>query len=155
MTFNPADYEKVQEASREIFHKFCKSFLEKDMNQFIELFDDNALFEFPYAPKGFTQKLEGKAAIYEYVKDFPQRFDITRFSEPTFHFAMNPNIMIVEFEIEEAQVLTTGKPYLQKYISVIETRDNKIVHYKDYWNPVIALVALLDAETLQKVLNEQ
>nr|WP_025688637.1 nuclear transport factor 2 family protein [Paenibacillus zanthoxyli] len=143
------------EASREIFHKFCKSLLEKDMNQFIELFDDNALFEFPYALKGFTQKLEGKAAIYEYIKDFPQSFDITRFSEPTFHFTLNPNIMIIEFGIEDGRNLTTGKPYLQKYISVIETKDNKIVHYKDYWNPVVALVALLDAETLQKVLNEQ
>lgn len=155
MTFNPADNEKVQEASREIFSTFCKSILEKDMNQFVELFDENAVFEFPFALKGFTQKLEGKAAIYEYIKDFPQRFDITRFSEPTFHFTLNPNIMIVEFSIAEGQVLTTGKPYFQKYISVIETRDNKIVHYKDYWNPVVALVALLDEASLQKLLNEQ
>ncbi|WP_226002249.1 nuclear transport factor 2 family protein [Paenibacillus sp. BJ-4] len=155
MTFNPADNEKVREASREIFSKFCKSLLEKDMNQFIELFDDNALFEFPYAPKGFTQKLEGKAAIYEYIKDFPQRFDISQFSEPTFHFTLNPNIMIVEFGIEEAQVLTTDKPYLQKYVSVIETRDHKIVHYKDYWNPLVALTALLDTASIQKLLNEQ
>ncbi|HML88043.1 MAG TPA: nuclear transport factor 2 family protein [Methylomusa anaerophila] len=144
-----------RESSREVFSKFCKSILEKDMSQFIELFDDNALFEFPYAPKGFTQKLEGKAAIYEYIKDFPQQFDVTRFSEPTFHFTLNPNIMIVEFEIEEGRTLTTSKPYLQKYISVIETKDNKIVHYKDYWNPVIALVALLDTASLQNALNEQ
>lgn len=59
MTFNPADNEINQKASQEIFSKFCKFILEKDTNQFIELFDDNALFEFPYAPKGFTQKLEG------------------------------------------------------------------------------------------------
>lgn len=155
MTLNPANNEMKREAAQEIFNKFCKSLLEKNMNQFIELFDDNVLFEFPYAPKGFTQKLEGKAALYEYIKDFPQRFDFTRFSEPTFHFTSNPNIIIIEFGIEEAKVLTTGKPYLQKYISVIETRDNKIVHYKDYWNPVIALVALLDEASLQKLLNEQ
>ncbi|OXM85539.1 hypothetical protein CF651_15155 [Paenibacillus rigui] len=145
----------MREASREIFSKFCNSFLKKDMNQFIELFDDDALFEFPFALKGFTQKLEGKAAIYEYIKDFPQKFDISRFSEPTFHFTSNPNIMVIEFGIEEAQVLTTGKPYFQKYISVIETRGNKIVHYKDYWNPVVGLVALLDTASIQKVLDEQ
>jgi ketosteroid isomerase-like protein len=36
----------------------------------------------------------------------------------------------------------TGKPYDQRYISVIEHRDGKIVRYVDYWNPQIVAEAL-------------
>lgn len=34
-------------------------------------------------------------------------------------------------------VIETGLPYRQSYISVIETRDGRIVRYKDYWNPLV------------------
>ncbi len=46
--------------------------------------------------------------------------------------------------IMETFMKSTGKPYLQNYISVIETKDGKIVHYKDYWNPLVVLAALGD-----------
>lgn len=38
-----------------------------------------------------------------------------------------------------------GAPYDQCWISVIETRQGKIVHYTDYWDPRIVLAALGDA----------
>ena len=36
----------------------------------------------------------------------------------------------------------TGKPYNQQYISVITLRDGHIVHYRDYWNPLVVLEAM-------------
>jgi ketosteroid isomerase-like protein len=38
--------------------------------------------------------------------------------------------------------VATGKPYNQRYISVIETREGRIVKYRDYWNPLILLRAM-------------
>lgn len=44
--------------------------------------------------------------------------------------------MIAEFQCD-GHVVETGLPYRQSYISVIETRDGRIVRYKDYWNPLV------------------
>ncbi|WP_415839510.1 nuclear transport factor 2 family protein [Paenibacillus tarimensis] len=127
---------------QELFHKFCQSILEKNMDDFFELFDDEAVFEYPYAPNGYTERMEGKEAIVRHLKDFPQQVDITQFGEPSFYFTLDPSVMIVEFEVTDGRMLSTGKPYLQKYISVIKTKNSKIIHYKDYWNPLVALAAM-------------
>ncbi|MDO3676204.1 nuclear transport factor 2 family protein [Paenibacillus ehimensis] len=121
---------------------FMKSMVEKDMDRWIELFDDNVVFEFPYAPDGYTRKLEGKSALYQYVKELPGIIEIDLFTAPAIHQTLDPNVFIAEFGVKAGRAVKTGKPYLQTYISVIETKDGKIMHYKDYWNPLTVLTAL-------------
>ncbi|ASB89452.1 nuclear transport factor 2 family protein [Bacillus sonorensis] len=123
-----------------VIERFLDSMLEKDMKKWIELWDDQAVFEFPYAPAGFPEKIEGKSAIYDYIKDFPEKIDIVRFTPPVIYQIPDSNTAIAEFECE-GTVISMGLPYKQKYISVIKTKDGKIVHYKDYWNPLTVIEA--------------
>ena len=48
------------------------------MEKWIQLWDQDAVFEHPYAPPVFPKKIEGKSAIYDYIKDFPEKIDIVR-----------------------------------------------------------------------------
>ncbi|MBW5469229.1 nuclear transport factor 2 family protein [Brevibacillus formosus] len=131
---------KLSQEAEEVVKNFLLFMLEKDMEQWIELWDDNAVFEFPYAPQNYPSKIEGKPAIYNYIKDFPQKMDLFQFSVPHIHHTAASNHVIVEFECE-GQVIATGLPYNQKYVSVIQIKDKKIIHYKDYWNPLVAIEA--------------
>ncbi|MBU9709551.1 nuclear transport factor 2 family protein [Paenibacillus sp. AK121] len=140
MNINPNTDDAKQQAQA-VMHKFTSNLLEENMEQWISLFDDNAVFEFPYAPKHFVQVLQGKAAIYEYIKEFPSILRIQHFSSPTIHTTTDPGLFVAEFT-SEAQAVSTGKPYNQTYISVIKLKNGKITHYKDYWNPLVALEAL-------------
>ncbi|WP_255305622.1 nuclear transport factor 2 family protein [Paenibacillus sp. Mc5Re-14] len=74
MNINPNTDDAKQQAQA-VMHKFTSNLLEENMEQWISLFDDNAVFEFPYAPKHLVQVLQGKAAIYEYIKEFPSTSD--------------------------------------------------------------------------------
>jgi ketosteroid isomerase-like protein len=53
------------------------------------------------------------------------------------HQSTDPDVLIAEFDAEGV-VVATGKPYRASYIAVITTRDGEIVHYRDYWNPLLA-----------------
>nr|WGD87174.1 nuclear transport factor 2 family protein [Bacillus subtilis] len=121
------EFEKACETLR----KFMAYMLEKDMKSWMELWDENAVFEFPYAPEGSPKRIEGKAAIYDYIKDYPKQIHA-----PTVYRSADTNTMIAEFQCD-GHVVETGSPYRQSYISVIETRDGRIVRYKDYWNPLV------------------
>ena len=35
----------------------------------------------------------------------------------------------------------TGRPYNQRYVVVAETKDGKLAHYREYWNPLISAEA--------------
>lgn len=116
--------------------KFMAYMLEKDMKSWMELWDENAVFEFPYAPEGSPKRIEGKAAIYNYIKDYPKQIHLSSFTTPTVYRSADSNTVIAEFQCD-GHVIKTGLPYRQSYISVIETNDGRIMRYKDYWNPLV------------------
>ena len=111
----------------------------KDTSLWPALFADDGVQEFPFAPEGSPRKIDGKAGIAEYLKDYPEKFDLHHIGEPVWHH--DGDTAIAEFTVEGTAV-PTGKPYNQRYISVIEHRDGKITRYVDYWNPQIVAEAL-------------
>ena len=51
------------------------TFLAKDIKGWAELCDENVVVEFPFAPDVASRKLVGRAAIYEYLKNYPSVMD--------------------------------------------------------------------------------
>lgn len=109
--------------------------LDKDMAGFAGLWAEDGVMEFPFAPTGYPARLEGRAAIEDYLRDYPKMLDIQGFPVQVVHQSTNPDVAVVEFDAEGV-VVATGKPYRFSYIAVITVRDGEIVSYRDYWNPL-------------------
>jgi ketosteroid isomerase-like protein len=109
--------------------------LDKDMAGFAGLWAVDGVMEFPFAPPGYPSRLEGRAAIEDYLRDYPKMLDIQGFPQQVVHQSVDPDVVVVEFDAEGV-VVATGKPYRFSYIAVITTRDGEIVSYRDYWNPL-------------------
>jgi uncharacterized protein len=121
--------------------------------EWVDLFTENGILEFPYATTGYPKKVQGKAALFEYMKNFPENFKV-KFKNLYFHPTANPNLVIAEFE-SDGVAISTNNPYLQKYISVFTTDDEgKIQKYVDFWNPIIAMESL-GVNINDKELSEQ
>lgn len=56
-----------------VIERFLDSMLEKDMKKWIELWDDQAVFEFPYAPAGFPEKLKGNPQSMTILRIFQKK----------------------------------------------------------------------------------
>lgn len=126
--------------------------LRPDAESFIEMFAEDGVMEFPYAPPGGVTRLDGRDALASYLQGFPEILQIDRMTEPVVHRTMNPEVVILEFGCVGRGV-RTGEPYDQRYISVITVRDGLIVHYSDYWNPLVALRAVGGADALRAALG--
>jgi ketosteroid isomerase-like protein len=109
--------------------------LDKDMIGFAGLWAEDGVMEFPFAPPGWPAGVEGRAAIEDYLRDYPKMLDIQGFPAQVVHQSTNPDVAVVEFDAEGV-VVATGKPYRFSYIAVITVRDGEIVSYRDYWNPL-------------------
>jgi ketosteroid isomerase-like protein len=107
--------------------------------------------EFPYSPGGLPTRLEGRAAIATHLEGLSRIIAFDRMGEAVVHSSTDPNVVIIEFE-GFGRGVTTDEPYDQRYVSVIHTAGGRIVHYRDYWNPLVVLratkgAALVDALT--------
>lgn len=112
-----------------------------------DLFTEDVVFEFPYAPDGLPRRLDGISALADHLTRLGPMLKLGEFS---LH-AVHPSEETVIFEFScRGQGAATGLPYDQDYISVVTLRGGRIAHYRDYWNPLVALSALGGPEAATK-----
>lgn len=122
----------------ELHESHLRLLLEKDMDGWVDQFADDATFELPFAPRNYPDRLEGKEAIRDYIKDYPKHIDLHSFPEVTVHQTLDPDVMVVEMRVE-GRVVATDEPYRMRYVSIVTTSGGKITRYRDYWNPLTLL----------------
>ncbi|WP_169086211.1 nuclear transport factor 2 family protein [Paenibacillus sp. PL91] len=123
------------EQAEQIMQLFVDRFIRKDYDAMLELFDEDVIFEFPYAPKPLPKRLEGKAALQQHLEMLEKMLEITSITTPIVHVSADSPMFFAQFE-GNGTILADGKPYEQQYISVVELKDGKIMRYQDYWNPL-------------------
>lgn len=110
-----------------------------DVQPWVEMFHDDGVMEFPYALPGFPKRLDGKTAIAEYMRSYPERVSIERIVRRAVHHC--GNVMVAEFACEGTAV-ATGNRFEMSYVGIMTVLNGKLKHYRDYWNPVVAIQAL-------------
>lgn len=112
----------------------------------IEMFHANGVLEFPYAPPGYPPKLEGRAAIAEFMNGY---FDHVNLKAMTFTASYHcGETLIVEMR-GEGTAVTTGKDFTMVYVAVITVKNGRFARYKDYWDPLVGVRAMGGLEALE------
>ncbi len=125
-------------APADLYRHGLKLLLDKDIAAWIDLWDDNGVFEFPFAPDGWPKRLEGKAAIADYMSGYPDHIDLHDFPYVEIHQTTAAQTIVVEMRAV-GRLVETGNPYDMTYIAVVTVEDGRITRYRDYWNPLVVL----------------
>lgn len=117
------------------------TFLAKDIRGWSDLCDENVVVEFPFAPDPASRKLVGRAAIYEYLKNYPSIIDLKSAPTLSIHATDDPDLAIAEWSAS-GHVISSGKPYEMSYATFVRFKDGLIVNYREYWNPMAFMAAM-------------
>lgn len=127
--------------------------LTPDATGLLDMVADDIVFEFPYAPPGGVDRLDGKAALAAYLPGVAAILTIDTLEATAVHPCLDAQVVVIEFAAT-GRGNATGAPYDQRYISVVRVRDGRIVHYRDYWNPLVAIAATGGGEALTAGLKD-
>jgi uncharacterized protein len=116
-------------------------FLAKDMKGWSELCDENVVAEFPFAPQGSPAKIEGRAALYEYLRNYPTFIDVRAIPTLNMYATDDPNVAIAEWHAS-GRVVGNGNPYEMSYATFVTLRHGLIANYREYWNPLAFTAAM-------------
>lgn len=116
-----------------------------DVGPWIEMFHDDGIMEFPYAPPGNPAKLGNKAEIADHMKGYPEHISVGLVSRRGVYHS--EGVMVVEFNATGTAV-PTGNAFSMDYVGIIQHRNGKIEHYRDYWNPLVAIQAMGASDAL-------
>lgn len=109
---------------------------------YANLWTEDAVHEYPFAPAPYSTQIEGRDAITAYIGNVTKSATNWNFTNFVFSATTDPDTVFVEFE-GNALVTATGKKYQQIYMGRITLRDEKIAHYREIWNPSWILEAFL------------
>jgi hypothetical protein len=119
---------------------------------FLELFAEDVIFEFPYAPDGFPDRLAGRDQLAVHLARLAPLLRFDRFELEATHAC--GDTFVLEFTCEGSGV-ETGVAYDQAYVSLVTLREGRIARYKDYWNPLVALAAIGGAGSVAAFAGER
>ncbi|MFN6498078.1 MAG: nuclear transport factor 2 family protein [Nostoc sp. DedQUE01] len=127
-----------QNAIAEIFDAYL-ALIATNIQAWSDLLAEDVIVEFPYAAAlGIPQRLEGKSAVYDYMKAAAAQMEDLTFTNIRKYLTLDPDVLLAEVH-GEAVISTTGRHYQQDYVMRMQTKDGKIVHYREYWNPTFVM----------------
>src|SRR5262245_33670298 len=132
--------EELRAQTLKLLRSYYVLIVARRFDEWIELWAEDGTCEFPYAPEGRPRLLRGKKAILAYMTGYPEWIAIDSIAEMRVHPMQDPELAVVEMAIR-GRALTTARPYNQRYVILVETRNGKIRRYREYWNPLITLEA--------------
>src|SRR5882762_9551235 len=84
-------------------------FREKDMKGWSELCHEDVVAEFPFAPEGSPARIEGRTALYEYLRNYPNFIDVRDIPALKIYPTGDENVAIAEWRVSGV-VTSNGNP---------------------------------------------
>jgi ketosteroid isomerase-like protein len=114
---------------------------QRRFDEWIEMWADDGVLEFPFAPAGRRRAYQGKADILAYMKHATGRIAADSVEQMRVFPMQNPDIAVVELTIK-GRALANDAPYNQSFVIFFEVQDGKLRRHREYWNPLITIDAL-------------
>lgn len=115
-----------------------------DGTDFFDMHAEDVVVEYVITVPDYPRRIVGRDALAELYSDYGDSIvqsgstDVYRYYDP------EKSVVVLEYTMH-GTVVRTGAPYINRFISVITVRNRKIVHWRDYLDPLAVFAAFGDA----------
>ncbi|MCM2422651.1 nuclear transport factor 2 family protein [Streptomyces sp. RKAG293] len=121
----------------ELYRHSLRLLRQKDLPAWLDLWDDDGVLEFPFTPEGWPHRLEGKAAVSDYTRRYPDHVHMHDFPDVRIHQGADPETIVVDMRGDGGLAKADNSPFGVPYIAVVKVKDGLITCYRAYWNPLV------------------
>ena len=111
-----------------------------DGDDFFDIHADDVVVEYIITIPDCPRRIVGREALAELYADYGQSIVQSGSSDVHRYHDAEQSVVVLEYTIH-GTVVSTGAPYLNRFISVITVKDRKIVHWRDYLDPLAVFAA--------------
>ncbi|GAB3437109.1 nuclear transport factor 2 family protein [Flindersiella endophytica] len=125
----------------ELYARYQQAVLANDADAMADLFATECVLEFPFSIPGVpTARQESQEAVRAWLRSRigSGRIRFEEFRNVNQYATTDPELLVVEHDIA-VTMLATGKPRQVSYVYVLRIRDGRVVHMRDYADPMSVL----------------
>jgi uncharacterized protein len=104
---------------------------EGEMTAWAEIYEDDAVHEFPFAPDWQPKRLEGKSAITDYMQTVPSTVRLHEWHFTGVREAGDE--LILEGYVEGVRT-ASGAPFNMEFVWIITHQNGRVSRFMDYMN---------------------
>jgi ketosteroid isomerase-like protein len=111
---------------------------EVDGEHFWDVVADDAVFEFLYNIPGFTNRMEGRSTYMSWFSNYGIK--LNNADNLKVYKVQGENIIVMEYQVHGIES-HTGRPYDNRFCSIVTIKDRKIVYWRDYMDSLAVMLA--------------
>jgi ketosteroid isomerase-like protein len=124
---------------RETVERFLRAVISEHPEDMADCYAENVVIEMPFAQAALyparietgREELRARFGAGRAVRRYE------RLDNVVIHETADPEVIITEYDLH-GRFAETGRPFAQQYLMVMTIRDGRIVHTRDYTDPVAA-----------------
>ncbi|MDT5351231.1 MAG: uncharacterized protein QOH91_4518 [Mycobacterium sp.] len=111
-----------------------------DGTDFFDMHAEDVVVEYIITVPHYPRRIVGREALAELYSDYGASIVQSGSSDVHRYYDPDMSVVILEYTMH-GSVVSTGAPYVNRFISVITVKDRKIVHWRDYLDPLAVFAA--------------
>jgi uncharacterized protein len=115
-----------------------------DGADFFDMHASDVVVEYIITVPGYPRRIVGREALAELYADYGDSIVQSGSSDVYRYYDPDKSVVVLEYTLH-GTVVSTGERYLNRFISVITVKDRKIVHWRDYLDPLAVFAAFGNA----------
>ena len=106
-----------------------------------EDFSEDVVLALPYAPAGTPKEVAGRENVIAYIQLLADYLPAGVFTGHSFQTLHEDPGIVMSLYSATTEVLTTGLPYSNSYVTFITVRDGLVTRYEEFFDPLNWLLA--------------
>jgi uncharacterized protein len=115
-----------------------------DGTDFFDMHAEDVVVDYVITVPDYPRRILGREALAELYANYGDSIVQSGSSEVYRYYDPEKSVVTLEYTMH-GTVVSSGAPYVNRFISVITVGDRKIVHWRDYLDPLAVLAAFGDA----------
>ncbi len=111
---------------------------------FFDMHADDVVVEYIITVPDYPRRIVGREALAELYSDYGDSIVQSGSSDVHRYYDPEKSVVVLEYTMH-GTVVRSGAPYVNRFVSVITIGNGKIVHWRDYLDPLAVFAAFGDA----------
>jgi ketosteroid isomerase-like protein len=106
-----------------------------DGEDFFDLLADDVVVEYVVSVPGYPRRVEGRQGVIDLYRDYDSSMVVHSADNLRVYRDPVASVAVLEYEVH-GRGAQTGRPYDNRFVSIVTVTDGKVTWWRDYLDPV-------------------
>jgi ketosteroid isomerase-like protein len=106
-----------------------------DGEDYFDLLADDVVFEYIISVPGYPGRVQGRQNVIDLYSGYGDFMTLHTADNLRVYRDQEASVVVLEYEVHGESV-RTGRPYDNRFVSIITVKDRKVTHWRDYLDPI-------------------